>query len=112
MTSLVDAEGPDTLFHPPPYLHEHAHVKDLQHYHTLYDESVNDPDTFWRTIAGEFHWETPLSSHDHVFGSSNFDVRKGPINIKFMAGSVTNICYNALDRNVEQGLGEKIAYFW
>ena len=42
----------------------------------------------------------------------NFDLRKGPIKIEWMVGSKTNICYNALDRNVEAGLGDKIAFHW
>ena len=39
----------------------------------------------------------------------NFDTRKGPIKIEWMVGAKTNICYNALDRNVEAGHGDKIA---
>ena len=30
--------------------------------------------------------------------SWNFDVRKGPIFVKWFEGGTTNICYNALDR--------------
>jgi acyl-coenzyme A synthetase/AMP-(fatty) acid ligase len=29
-----------------------------------------------------------------------------------MEGATTNICYNLLDRNVKNGLGDKIAYYW
>ena len=42
----------------------------------------------------------------------NFDTRKGPIKIEWMVGAKTNICYNALDRNVEAGHGDKIAFHW
>ena len=42
----------------------------------------------------------------------NFDLSKGPIFTKWMKGARTNICYNALDRHVHNGLGDRIAYYW
>uniref|UniRef100_A0A8C0E8I7 Acetyl-coenzyme A synthetase n=1 Tax=Bubo bubo TaxID=30461 RepID=A0A8C0E8I7_BUBBB len=43
----------------------------------------------------------------------NFDVTKGKIFIEWMKGATTNICYNLLDRNVnEKKLGDKIAFYW
>ncbi|GIY81808.1 hypothetical protein CEXT_729241 [Caerostris extrusa] len=42
----------------------------------------------------------------------NFDIRKGPVFIKWFENAETNIAYNALDRNVKEGLGDKIAYLW
>lgn len=31
---------------------------------------------------------------------------------QWFKGGITNICYNCLDRNIEAGLGEKIALYW
>lgn len=107
--SLAEAEGNHTLFHPPPHLGATAHVKDLSHYREMYQESIRDPETFWRNIAGDYHWDTPPIAPIFQY---NFHVRDGPISIKFMAGARTNICYNALDRNVLRGMGDKTAYFW
>ena len=42
----------------------------------------------------------------------NFDLRKGPIKIEWMVGGKTNLCYNALDRNVDNGQGDKVAFHW
>merc|ERR1719219_1433896 len=42
----------------------------------------------------------------------NFDIGKGPIKIEWMVGAQTNICHNALDRNVENGNGDKVAFHW
>jgi acetyl-CoA synthetase len=39
----------------------------------------------------------------------NFDINKGPIKIEWMVGAQTNICYNALDRNVDNGHGDKVS---
>ncbi|KJE95860.1 acetate-CoA ligase [Capsaspora owczarzaki ATCC 30864] len=44
---------------------------------------------------------------------SNFDVRTGPVAIKWFESSRTNLAYNCLDRNVhERGLGDNVAFFW
>jgi len=32
--------------------------------------------------------------------------------VKWMEGAVTNISYNVLDRNVEKGLGDNVAFYW
>ena len=37
---------------------------------------------------------------------------KGPVKIEWMVGAQTNICYNALDRNVEAGHGDRVAFYW
>jgi acetyl-CoA synthetase len=99
----------ETLFQPPSSLQAEAHVKSLQEYKQLYDESVNDPESFWRRVYDQFYWK---SGPTGPFFEYNIDVRKGPISIKWMAGARTNICYNVLDRNVEKGLGDKIAFYW
>ena len=31
---------------------------------------------------------------------------------QWFKGGITNICYNCIDRNVEDGLGDKIAMYW
>lgn len=31
---------------------------------------------------------------------------------QWFKGGVTNICYNCLDKNVEAGIGDKIAIYW
>ncbi|KAK1210662.1 ACSA protein, partial [Pygoscelis papua] len=65
---------------------------------------------FWGGIAKEFYWK---SQHVGPFLKYNFDVTKGKIFIEWMKGATTNICYNLLDRNVnEKKLGDKIAFYW
>lgn len=31
---------------------------------------------------------------------------------QWFKGGMTNICYNCLDRNIEAGLGDKVAIYW
>jgi acetyl-CoA synthetase len=43
------------LFEPSKSFSKHAHVKSLEEYQRLYDQSINDPETFWAN-AGWLHW--------------------------------------------------------
>ena len=42
----------------------------------------------------------------------NFDRRKGQVCTSFFDGGRTNICYNALDRHIEQGRGSQPCFLW
>ena len=42
----------------------------------------------------------------------NFDPRKGPVQIEWFTGAQTNLCYNAVDRHVKDGAGDRVAFFW
>ncbi|KAI1729956.1 AMP-binding enzyme domain-containing protein [Ditylenchus destructor] len=98
----------DDVFQPPAPLLAGAHVRGLPSYHDLYRRSINDPDTFWKTVAAQLYFET--SSERGL--EYNFDHRKGDVFVRFMAGAKTNIAYNCLERNIAKGLGSKIAYKW
>nr|CAD7429558.1 unnamed protein product [Timema monikensis] len=95
------------VYLPDPSFSSKAHVSSLKQYKDLYQKSIDSPDEFWGDVAKQFHWETPVPSEK--FYSYNFDLTKGPIHIKWMEGATTNICYNLLDKNVRNGLGDKIA---
>lgn len=98
------------VFQPNSSLSKNAYVSSFAQYEELYKESIEKPQSFWGNIAKQFHWETPADSNK--FLEYNFDISKGPISIKWMEGASTNICYNLLDRNIKNGHGDKIAYYW
>lgn len=104
----TDCEA-DGIFQPPAFLQANAHIKSSKEYEQLYDESINKPEYFWKRIFDQFYWRSAPTGPILQY---NFDYRKGPIFIKWFAGAQTNICYNVLDRNVEKGLGDKIAFYW
>lgn len=39
-------------------------------------------------------------------------MNKGPIKIEWFMGAETNLCYNAVDRHVKNGLGGKVAFLY
>ncbi|XP_076208431.1 acetyl-coenzyme A synthetase, cytoplasmic isoform X1 [Aptenodytes patagonicus] len=107
---MVLPEEQARLYRPRPELLPAAHVPSLPHYERLYQRSVEEPQEFWGDVAKEFYWK---SQHVGPFLKYNFDVSKGKIFIEWMKGATTNICYNLLDRNVnEKKLGDKIAFYW
>ena len=73
-----------------------------EQYRVMYDQSIQDPETFWGDIAGNLHWHAPWSrvldwQEPHA---------------QWFVGAQTNIAYNALDRQVDVGLGDKRAIVW
>ncbi|WP_425145407.1 acetate--CoA ligase [Deinococcus sp.] len=73
-----------------------------EQYQALYRESLDDPDAFWGRAANELHWFSPWTQ---VLDWQEPHAR-------WFVGGTTNIAYNALDRNVQRGLGDKRAIVW
>ncbi|XP_073257165.1 acetyl-coenzyme A synthetase, cytoplasmic-like [Porites lutea] len=97
-------------FYPPDKLKSEAYVSSMDQYKETYQKSIDDPASFWGDIANEFYWKIP--PNQEKFMDFNFDTQKGKVSIKWMEGAVTNISYNMLDRNVEKGLGDNVAFYW
>uniref|UniRef100_A0A914C3N4 acetate--CoA ligase n=1 Tax=Acrobeloides nanus TaxID=290746 RepID=A0A914C3N4_9BILA len=99
---------PEEIFHPPEKLQENAHIRGMDMYQQLYRESIEDLDRYWKQVASELYFE----KHSDKGLEWNFDHRKGDVFVKFLDGAKTNIAYNCLERNIQKGLGSKIAYIW
>ncbi|XP_068632582.1 acetyl-coenzyme A synthetase [Battus philenor] len=98
------------VYNPSDYVVEKSRINSLRKYKEMHKKSLEDPEAFWSEIADEFYWQTPYQPGN--FMSYNFDISKGNIFVKWMEGAVTNVCFNLLDRNVRNGHGDKIAYYW
>ncbi|WP_424949507.1 acetate--CoA ligase [Deinococcus sp.] len=73
-----------------------------EQYRAMYDQSLSDPDSFWGGMAGQLHWFSPW----------NRVLDWQEPHAKWFVGGQTNIAYNALDRHVQAGLGDKRAIIW
>ncbi|XP_026655859.1 acetyl-coenzyme A synthetase, chloroplastic/glyoxysomal-like isoform X2 [Phoenix dactylifera] len=102
------SEENDLVF-PSPEFSAQALVSSPEQYQQMYRRSIEEPADFWSDIASQFFWKEKW--HPEVY-AENIDVRKGTVKIEWFKGATTNICYNALDRNVEAGNGGKIAIYW
>ena len=69
-------------------------------YDALYRESVEDPAAFWGREASRLHWFHPW---DRVL-----DEADAPF-VRWFPGGRTNLCYNAVDRHVLGGRGNRPA---
>jgi len=67
-------------------------IKDLAHYKSLYKQSVDDPEGFWKHEAESFVWFEPFTE----VCKWNF---KEP-DVKWFINGKTNITYNCLDRHL------------
>ncbi len=90
------------LFPPPSGISEKAWIKSHVQYEQMYRESIENPDKFWAAAAAELSW---FVRWDKVV-DWNLPCAKW-----FIGGS-TNVAYNCLDYQIQQGRGEKIAILW
>ncbi|KAG6579092.1 Acetyl-coenzyme A synthetase, chloroplastic/glyoxysomal, partial [Cucurbita argyrosperma subsp. sororia] len=110
----IDVEeylGEHEIVFPSQEFSQQAHIPTTQKYLDMYKKSIEEPSEFWSEIASsEFYW-TKQWNHHQPF-SHNLHISQGNINIQWFKGGITNICYNCIDRNIEGGLGDKIAMYW
>jgi acetyl-CoA synthetase len=105
---LNSNEPEDEFYNPPISLSAQANVPSISSYREMYEESIKNPKIFWSKVAAHLHFETP-SEHGLEW---NFDYRKGKVFVNFMRGARTNLSYNCLDRIIQKGHGNTIAYKW
>jgi acetyl-CoA synthetase len=95
LEELLDVES----FDPPEAFREQAVVKDP----SIFEKAEKDPEGFWAEQAQELHWDQPW---DQVLDWSN------PPFAKWFVGGKLNVSYNCVDRHVEAGNGERVAFHW
>lgn len=84
-----------------------THIPSFEVYERMYKRSVEDPAQFWEGVAEGFAWRG--TQGEVVKGG--FDLRDGEVNVEWFAGRTTNVCYNAVDRWVERGHADRVAFF-
>ena len=78
-------------------------INSLEDYHAAYNQSINDPETFWNNIAENFQWRKKWS---RVL-DWNFTEPK----TEWFTGAKLNITENCIDRHLEK-MAEKPAIIW
>jgi acetyl-CoA synthetase len=102
-TDVLDSELARMLeverFEPPQVFSEHALLNDP----SVYEQAARDPQAWWAAQAGELDWFAPW---EQVLDDSN------PPFYKWFVGGKVNASYNCLDRHVQAGRGERVAFHW
>jgi len=91
-------------FAVPEALQAGAHISSMEQYEEMYKRSLEDPEGFWGEEAETLDW---YKKWDNVH---SFD--KDKLEIKWFEGGKLNVSYNALDRHVKAGKGDKTAILW
>merc|ERR1711871_1068677 len=106
---IMSSEIVEEIVEPPKEVVDTALISSVEKYQELYEESIKDPEGFWGSLATKnFHWHTKWET----VVDYNFNSDKVPIFSKWFVGAQTNLCYNALDRHVEAGHGDRVAVLW
>jgi len=72
-------------------------------YEEAFRKSIADPEAFWGEAAEDIHW---YKKWDKVLDDSN------PPFYRWFVGGEMNTCYNALDRHVMAGNGDRLALIY
>ncbi len=96
--ALSNLANEERRFAPPAGLAAHANLTEAS-----YDEATADRLAFWEKQADRLSWDTKW---DQVLDWSN------PPFAKWFVGGKLNAAYNCVDRHVEAGAGDKVAFHW
>jgi acetyl-CoA synthetase len=96
--ALANLSSEDRRFDPPAEFAANANLTAA-----AYDEANADRLGFWETQAGRLHWD---KRWDSVLDWSD------PPFAKWFSGGKLNAAYNCVDRHVEAGAGDKVAFHW
>jgi acetyl-CoA synthetase len=86
-------------FDPPEEFVRDALITDT----AIFDLAAKDPAAWWAEQARALHW---FQEWDTVLDDSN------PPFFKWFEGGTLNASYNCLDRHVDAGLGDRVAFHW
>jgi acetyl-CoA synthetase len=86
-------------FEPPAEFRERALLSDP----AVYEEAARDPEAWWERQAEALDW---AERWERVLDDSE------PPFYKWFAGGKLNVSHNCLDRHVEAGRGDRVAYHW
>jgi acetyl-CoA synthetase len=86
-------------FEPPPHFVASESVDDAW----LRARSELDPEAFWAEQARTLDWDKPFTT---VLDDSN------PPFYKWFSDGELNVSYNCVDRHVEAGRGNRVAFYW
>ena len=74
-------------------------------YQEMYRRSLDDPDGFWREMAGRIDWSKPFTK----IKNTSFDHHN--VSIKWFEDGNLNVCYNCVDRHLKDR-ADQVAIIW
>ncbi len=78
---------------------------DKNKYKEMYQESISNPEEFWRKMGNRIDWITPFSK------VKNTSFSHDDVSIKWYEDGSLNVSYNCIDRHLEKN-SDKVAIIW
>jgi acetyl-CoA synthetase len=95
-------------FPPPEKIKANAYVSSLEQYEKMWDQSINDPDSFWLEQARSLTWfKEPTKSLEYTW-----DTKARKIEHTWFADGQLNVTTNCLDRHLGTPIAKKTAILW
>ena len=96
------------IYPVPEKIKKTAYISGRKAYDELWKKSIESSDAFWADVASQqVEW---FKKWDKV-QDYNFNIKKGPIFVKFFEGGKLNVSYNCLDKHLKTR-GDKVAIQW
>jgi len=106
--SITSLAGQSQTFPPPKAVAEKAYIKSFDEYKKMYDESIQNPDSFWMKQAEQLTWfKKPTKTLDYTW-----DTQKRVIKHTWFADGELNASVNCLDRHLGTPVADKVAILW
>ena len=95
-------------FPPPENITAKAHINSAEQYQKMWQQSLDDSDSFWLEQAKSLHWfKQPTKSLEYTW-----DTKKRKIEHTWFADGRLNVSYNCLDRHLGTPTAKKTAILW
>ena len=101
---MVSMMHEERVFAPSNEMRDGAHIKSMEEYRKLYQESLEDPEEFWGRLAQDIEW---FKTWDKVMVDDFANARH-----EWFVGGKLNVAYNCLDRHVNNGRKDRVAILW
>jgi acetyl-CoA synthetase len=101
---MVSMMHEERVFAPSKEVRNGAHIKSMEEYRKLYQESLEDPEGFWGRLAQDIEW---FKKWDKVMVDDFANARH-----EWFVGGKLNVAYNCLDRHVSNGRKDRMAILW
>jgi acetyl-CoA synthetase len=101
---MVSMMHEERVFSPSKEVRDRAHIKSMDEYRKLYQESLDDPEGFWGRLAQDIEW---FKQWDKVMVDDFANARH-----EWFVGGKLNVAYNCLDRHLNNGRKDKVAILW
>ncbi len=95
----------DQVFDVPAEFKKDAWISSMEQYQEMYRRSLDDSDDFWAEEA-----EKRLTWYKKWDSVQNHDFKNAKI--RWFEGGKLNVSYNCLDRHIEAGKGDTVAYYF